>query len=123
MDYQHKYLKYKSKYLDIKYDHRFKFIYKIDYDNDLDFKQKYFKYKSKYLDIKYGGDSKVNRNARNRSKWEPPKKRTTSFFNFSLSGPKEAYEVIEQEADIIKKNKFQRRTTTNNRKFKSTKKD
>jgi hypothetical protein len=61
MDYQHKYLKYKSKYLDIKYDHRFKFIYKIDYDNDLDFKQKYFKYKSKYLDIKYGGTGKSDR--------------------------------------------------------------
>jgi hypothetical protein len=58
MNYQNKYLKYKSKYLEKKYGRQFRFRYKIDYenDNDLDYKQKYFKYKSKYLNIKYGGD-------------------------------------------------------------------
>ena len=54
MNYQHKYLKYKSKYLEKKYGYRVNF--KIDNNNnDLDYKQKYLKYKSKYLDIKYGG--------------------------------------------------------------------
>jgi hypothetical protein len=56
MNYQHKYLKYKSKYFFKKYGRQFRFRYKIDYENDLDYKQKYFKYKSKYLNIKYGGD-------------------------------------------------------------------
>ena len=51
MNYQHKYLKYKSKYLEKKYGRKFRFRYKIDYDNDLDYKQKYLKYKSKYLNI------------------------------------------------------------------------
>jgi hypothetical protein len=51
MNYQYKYLKYKSKYLEIKYGYRVKF--KIDNNNnDLYYKQKYLKYKSKYLDIK-----------------------------------------------------------------------
>jgi len=53
MNYQHKYLKYKSKYLEKKYGNRFRLRYKINYNNDdLDYKQKYFKYKLKYLDIK-----------------------------------------------------------------------
>ena len=51
MNYQHKYLKYKSKYLEKKYGRKFRFRYKIDYDNYLDYKQKYLKYKSKYLNI------------------------------------------------------------------------
>ena len=58
MNYQQKYLKYKSKYLQIKYGHNkiFSYSYKVNYDNnDLDYKKKYLKYKSKYLDIKYGG--------------------------------------------------------------------
>ena len=55
MDYQQKYLKYKSKYLEKKYGHIQIFSYKIDNNNDLDYKQKYLKYKSKYLNIKYGG--------------------------------------------------------------------
>lgn len=76
MDYQHKYFKYKSKYLEKKYGHQFKFRYKIDYDNDLDYKQKYFKYKSKYLSLKYGGAPTVDRNARNRSNV----KTKTSYF-------------------------------------------
>ena len=61
MNYQYKYLKYKSKYLEKKYGRKFRFTYKIDYDNDnnLDFKQKYLKYKSKYLDIKYGGENTI----------------------------------------------------------------
>ena len=56
MNYQHKYFKYKSKYLEKKYGHIQIFSYKIDNNNDLDYKQKYFKYKSKYLNIKYGGN-------------------------------------------------------------------
>ena len=58
MNYQQKYLKYKSKYLQIKYGHNkiFSYSYKVNYDNnDLDYKKKYLKYKSKYLYIKYGG--------------------------------------------------------------------
>ena len=58
MNYQQKYLKYKSKYLQIKYGHSkiFSYSYKVNYDNnDLDYKKKYLKYKSKYLYIKYGG--------------------------------------------------------------------
>ena len=55
MNYQQKYLKYKSKYLEKKYGHIQIFSYKIDNNNDLDYKQKYLKYKSKYLNIKYGG--------------------------------------------------------------------
>ena len=51
MNYQHKYLKYKSKYFLKKYGHIQIFSYKY---NDFDYKQKYLKYKSKYLDIKYG---------------------------------------------------------------------
>ena len=54
MNYQHKYLKYKSKYLEKRYGHIQIFSYKY---NDLDYKQKYLKYKSKYLNIKYGGDA------------------------------------------------------------------
>jgi hypothetical protein len=85
MNYQYKYLKYKSKYLEKKYGRQF--TYKIDYNNDdldykqkyfkyklkyggtrklkvdynnnFDYQQKYFKYKSKYLDIKYGGTCKL----------------------------------------------------------------
>ena len=57
MNYQHKYLKYKSKYLEKRYGHIQIFSYKIDNNNDLNYKQKYFKYKSKYLNIKYGGDA------------------------------------------------------------------
>jgi hypothetical protein len=55
MNYQHKYLKYKSKYLEKKYGHIQIFKYKVNNDNDLNYKKKYLKYKSKYLDIKYGG--------------------------------------------------------------------
>jgi len=55
MNFQHKYLKYKSKYFEIKYGHIQIFKYKVNNDNDLEYKQKYLKYKSKYLDIKYGG--------------------------------------------------------------------
>ena len=51
MNYQQKYLKYKSKYLEKKYGRKFRFRYKIDYDNDLYYKHKYLKYKSKYLNI------------------------------------------------------------------------
>ena len=61
MNYQHKYLKYKSKYLEKKYGRKFRFRYKIDYDNDLDYKQKYLKYKSKYLNI-YLKHSSANNN-------------------------------------------------------------
>ena len=58
MNYQQKYLKYKSKYLEKKYGHCVKF--KIDNNNnDLYYKQKYLKYKSKYLDIKYGGETSI----------------------------------------------------------------
>ena len=53
MNYQDKYLKYKSKYLKKKYGHNYIFKYKIDYNNnDLYYKHKYLKYKSKYLDLK-----------------------------------------------------------------------
>ena len=57
MNYQHKYLKYKSKYLEKKYGRQFRFRYKTDYENDSDYKQKYFKYK-----LKYGGTRKYNNN-------------------------------------------------------------
>ena len=62
MNYQYKYLKYKSKYLDIKYGHSIilKIDYDIDNDNDLYYQHKYLKYKSKYLDIKLGGKKKKN---------------------------------------------------------------
>lgn len=63
MDYQQKYLKYKSKYLEKKYGRQFRLRYKIDNNNDLYYKQKYFKYKSKYLHLKYGGLSKAERAA------------------------------------------------------------
>jgi hypothetical protein len=56
MNYQDKYLKYKSKYFLKKYGHIQIFSYKY---NDLNYKQKYLKYKSKYLDIKYGGTRKL----------------------------------------------------------------
>jgi hypothetical protein len=86
----------------------FRFKFKIDDENILDYQHKYLKYKSKYLALKYGGDSKVNRVARDRSKWEPPKKPTTSFFSrFSLSGPKEEeYVRIEKEADLKERTNF-----------------
>ena len=61
MNYQHKYLKYKSKYLEKKYGRKFRFRYKIDYDNDLYYKHKYLKYKSKYLNI-YLKHSSANNN-------------------------------------------------------------
>jgi hypothetical protein len=118
MDYQHKYLKYKSKYLYLKSGNtsvdkhklEFRFKFKIDDENILDYQHKYLKYKSKYLDIKFGGDSKVNRNARDRSEWKPPTKSTTSFFSrFSLSGPKEEeYVRIEKEADLNEKTNFKK---------------
>ena len=60
MNYQDKYLKYKSKYLEKKYGYIQIFSYKY---NDLNYKQKYFKYKSKYLNIKYGGVSAAERAA------------------------------------------------------------
>ena len=62
MNYQYKYLKYKSKYLEKKYGHIQIFSYKY---NDFDYKQKYLKYKSKYLDIyfKYGGSKAAERAA------------------------------------------------------------
>jgi len=68
MNYQYKYLKYKSKYLEKKYGRKFRYKIDNDNDNDLDFKQKYLKYKSKYLDIKYGGETTIE--ARDRKQAE-----------------------------------------------------
>jgi hypothetical protein len=86
----------------------FRFKFKIDDENILDYQHKYLKYKSKYLALKYGGDSKVNRNAREISEWKPPKKPTPSLFSrFSLSGPKEeAYARIQKKADLKEKTDF-----------------
>jgi len=85
MDYQQKYLKYKSKYLEKKYGRKFRLRYKIDNNNDLYYKQKYFKYKSKYLDLKYGG---------------------APTFSSLFGRNEEAYVQIEKKASLKEKKDF-----------------